>query len=220
MGPLPSERGEFLGSGLPLRLMQRALRCGVVLLVLLAVAACGRGAGAGTSPGATPSGSPTSIPTIGTTPTPTPAPAPTPTATAGTSGCQPSQLSLSTGARNAGTGSVQEVFIFTNIGAAPCQLFGYPGMQMLGSGGQQIPTKVVRMQSTEATVTLAPGATASFLAQWHDQTGYMTPCATSQSVQVTPPNDTTQLTVAAAIQACPDGTINVNAVVAGSAGGQ
>lgn len=189
----------------------------MLLLAVMALAACGQGRTAGTSPGATPSGSPTSIPTIGATPTPTAAPTPTP---AGSGTCQPSQLSLSTGGRNAGAGSVQEVFIFTNTGSASCTLFGYPGMQMLGSGGQQIPTNVVRMQSTEQTVTLAAGATASFLAQWHDQTGYMTPCATSQSVEVTPPNDTSQLTVTAAIQACPDGTVNVDAVVAGSAGGQ
>lgn len=190
--------------------MARALRCGVVVLALLAFAACGPHA-TGTSSSSTPTPSPTSIPTIGTTPTPTAGDA---------ERCQVSQLSLSTGQHNAGTGSVQEAFIFTNTSQTTCQLAGYPGMQMLGAGGAQIPTNVVRTAGPEPTVTLAAGGTASFLAQWHDQTGYMTPCAISQQVEVTPPNAYSQLTIAASIQACPDGTINVSAVTAGTTGGQ
>ncbi|MBO0707911.1 MAG: DUF4232 domain-containing protein [Candidatus Dormibacteraeota bacterium] len=189
--------------------MARALRCGIVAAALLAVAACGPGTRtAGSTP--SPSASPSAVPTIGTTPT---------GGAAGPAACQTSQLSLSTGQHTAGAGTVQEVFILTNTGQGSCTLYGYPGMQMM-SGGRQIPTRVVRTQASEQTVTLAPGGTSSFMAQWHDQTGYTTACATSQQVQVTPPDTSSQLTVAASIQACPDGTINVTPVTAGSTGGQ
>jgi hypothetical protein len=173
--------------------MARALRCGVVALALLAMVACGSGTSAGSS-SPTPSISPsaTSIPTVGTTPTPT----------------------------AAGPGTVGETFIFTNTSQTTCQLYGYPGMQMLGANGEKVPTNVVRTPGPEETVTLAPGGTASFQAQWHDQTGYMTPCPSSQRIEVTPPNAYSQLTITASITACPDGTINVTAVTAGSTGGQ
>lgn len=195
--------------------MARALRCGLlVLAALVAVAACAPGRTAGSPPSTTSSpassASPGTVPTIGTTPTPV---------ANGSQRCQVTQLSLSTGQHSAGAGTVQETFILTNTSQSTCQLSGYPGMQMM-SGGQQIPTKVVRTPGSEPTVTLAPGATSSFLAQWHDQTGYTTPCATSQQVEVTPPNAFSQLTVTASIQACPDGTINVSAVTAGSTAGQ
>lgn len=194
--------------------MGRALRCGLLVLAVAAVAACApvRSAGAPPSGTASPASTPTPspVPTIGTTPTP---------GAAGSDRCLVSQLSLSAGQHTAGAGTVQEAFILTNRGQSSCQLFGYPGMQML-SGGRQISTKVVRTPGAEQTVTLAPGGTASFMATWHDQTGYTTPCATSQQVEVTPPNAYSQLTIPASIQACPDGTINVTAVTAGSTGGQ
>ncbi len=190
--------------------MARALRCGVVVLALLAFAACGPQHTTGSSSSSTPTPSPTEVPTIGTTPTPS---------AAGGERCQVSQLALTTGQHNAGAGSVQEAFIFTNTSQTTCELAGYPGMQMLAAGAQ-IPTKVIRTPGSEPTVTLAPGGAASFLAQWHDQTGYTTPCATSQQVEVTPPDAYSQLTIATSIQACPDGTINVSAVAAGTTGGQ
>lgn len=192
--------------------MAQALRCGVVGLALLALVACAPAASAG-SPSPTPSISPaaTAVPTIGTTPTP---------GAGGSGRCLVSQLSLGTGQPNAGAGTVGETFIFTNNSQTTCQLYGYPGMQMLGANGQKIPTNVVRTPGTEQTVTLAPGGTASFLAQWHDQTGYTTPCPSSQQIEVTPPNAYSQLTITAMITACPDGTIKVTAVAAGSTGGQ
>jgi hypothetical protein len=183
----------------------------VVVLAVLALAACGPSHTTGSSSSSTPTPSPATVPTIGTTPTPS---------GVGGGRCQTSQLSLSTGQHNAGAGSVQEAFIFTNSSPTACQLAGYPGMQMLAAGGGKIPTNVVRTPGSEPTVTLAPGGAASFLAQWHDQTGYTTPCATSQQVEVTPPDAFTQLTIATSIQACPDGTINVSAVTAGTTGGQ
>lgn len=191
--------------------MARALRCGVVVLALLAFAACGPQHTTGSSSSSTPTPSPTEVPTIGTTPTPS---------AAGGERCQVSQLALTTGQHNAGAGSVQEAFIFTNTSQTTCALFGFPGLQRLGADGRPMQTRLVWTPSAEQLVTLAPGGTASFLAWWHDQTGYATPCPTSQQLEVTPPNAYSYLTVRVPIEACPDGTINVDAVIAGSTGGQ
>ncbi|MGH7919636.1 MAG: DUF4232 domain-containing protein [Candidatus Dormibacteraceae bacterium] len=184
-------------------------RSAAVVALAVLLAACGSNSPSGnTSP----------------TPTPTAQATPTPQASGGSSGgvtrCLVSQLSLSAGQPSAGAGSIQQAFVLTNKSQISCALIGYPGMQMLGSGGAKIPTTVVRTPGTKQTVTLAPGGTASFLAQWHDQTGYATPCATSQQVEVTPPNAYKQLVITQSIQACPNGQINVTAVAAGSTGGQ
>lgn len=199
------------------------IRTGIVLAMALLLAACGSNPSAGTSPSPspspTPSPSPSPAPTATSTPTTTPTVTPTP-ATGGLTRCLVSQLSLSTGQPNAGAGSVEQTFIFTNNGGAPCALVGYPGMQLLGNGGTHLPTQVLRTPGAEPTVTLAPSGTASFLAQWHSQTGYTTPCQTSEQVEVTPPNAYSYLVITQSITACPSGQINVTAVSAGSTGGQ
>jgi Protein of unknown function (DUF4232) len=211
--------------------MKRVLQAAVTIVVgLFLISSCASSPQGGTSSGgpATPAPTPAAPPGMSPTPAPDPATAtpppnaasPTPAPLTDTIGrCLASQLSLSAGAGNAGAGTVGRPFVFTNTAETGCALFGYPGMQML-SGGRPIPTKVVWTPGTEQTVTLAPGGTASFLAWWHDQTGYTTPCPTAEQVEVTPPNAYAALTVAVPIQACPDGTIDVDAVTAGSTGGQ
>ncbi|MBO0746402.1 MAG: DUF4232 domain-containing protein, partial [Candidatus Dormibacteraeota bacterium] len=174
-------------------------------------------------PTAPPSSSPAPLATPSATPAPpaaTPAPSSAPPASGAVYRCLVSQLSLSAGSGNAAAGTVGRALIFTNTSQTTCALFGYPGLQRLDGDGRPVQTRVVWTPSPEQTVTLAPGGTASFLAWWHDQTGYATPCATSQQLEVTPPNAYSHLIITVPIQACPDGTINVNAVIAGSSGGQ
>lgn len=222
--------------------MGRLLRVAALVVVAgFLIAACtsspqGRTPSAGTTtPTTAPSSSPAPVATPSATPEPvTPAPPaanPSPTAappaapptappaSGAVSRCLVSELSLSTGGGNAAAGTIGRTFIFTNTSQTTCALYGYPGMQRL-SGAQPVQTNVVWTPSPEQTVTLAPGGTASFLAWWHDQTGYTSPCPTSDRIEVTPPNAYSQLTTTVPIQACPDGTINVNAVSAGSTGGQ
>lgn len=214
--------------------MKRLLHAAVLVVVAASlVTACGSSPQAGTpsagrtTPAAAPSSSPQPVVTPAATPSATPAPPvanPSPTAAPPAAGagsrCLVSQLSISLGPANAGAGTVGRPFIFTNTSQTTCALFGYPGMQRLDAGGQPIQTRLVWTPGPERTVMLAPGGTASFLAWWHDQTGYATPCPTSPQVEVTPPNAYSHFVVTVPIQACPDGTINVNAVIAGSTGGQ
>ncbi len=206
--------------------MGRLLRvAALALLAGLLVTAC-----ASSPQGHTPAAgatTPAATPTPSVAPAATPSPpvaTPSPSVAPSTSGqvrrCLVSDLSLGVGPGNAAAGTVGRPFIFTNTSQTTCALFGFPGLQRLGADGRPMQTRLVWTPSAEQLVTLAPGGTASFLAWWHDQTGYATPCPTSQQLEVTPPNAYSYLTVRVPIEACPDGTINVDAVIAGSTGGQ
>lgn len=133
-------------------------------------------------------------------------------------GCEGARLSLGTPGETASSGRIERTFVLTDTSRSSCTLPGYPGMQMLDSGGRPVPTTVVREQpATRAqTVVLAPGGAATFLAWWWNQNRYTVPCPLSQRVEVTPPNAVPPLTITLSIQPCPDGTINVSPVTAGS----
>jgi len=68
---------------------------------------------------------------------------------------------------------------------------------LLDSSSAQLPTTVVRQPgSPEVTVSLPPGGSAYFTASWPDATGYAgLICPTSASLEITPPDDTTQVVV-------------------------
>jgi hypothetical protein len=64
-----------------------------------------------------------------------------------------------------------------------------------------------------ATVTLAAGATAYFNVGYSDvPTGSEGPCPASTQLEVTPPNDFSQLTVAFQATVCNHGTLTVSPV--------
>ena len=158
-----------------------------VLVLSTVLAACG----GGTSVSSKPTTTTTSIPTSSTT-------------TGGSNGstrCHSGQLSASFGTVGAGAGNRYVRVILTNNGPSSCSTIGYVGMQLLSSGGQAIPTSVVRDgPGTPTTVVLAPGAQASASLHWGAIAGgnepQNAPCeATPQQVQITPPNETQPLTI-------------------------
>ena len=101
---------------------------------------------------------------------------------------------MSFGAVGAAAGNRYVRLILTNSGA-PCRTRGYVGLQLLGPGGQIVPTDVVRNYSTPANpLVVATGAQASALLHWGAVPGgnepVSGPCETEpQQVEVTPPND-------------------------------
>ncbi|MFZ0214880.1 MAG: DUF4232 domain-containing protein [Candidatus Dormiibacterota bacterium] len=201
--------------------MARLIYAAAGLVLVLVLAGCGGGqAGTSPTPGASSTSSPSPLPSSTASGSSTPVPTLGPTASGGVQRCTVAELTVSVGQSNAGAGTVQRAFVFTNRTQQACALYGYPGMLLLGANGQALPTTVVRLAGSKQAVTLAPGGTASFLARWHDQTGYTTPCPSSTSVEVTPPNAYNHLMLTLSLQACPDGTINVTAVTAGSTGGE
>ncbi|MGH9070319.1 MAG: DUF4232 domain-containing protein [Acidimicrobiales bacterium] len=204
----------------------------------IGLGACGTNSG-NTSPTVPPTSSSTAPPSgtggngapSSTTTTTATASSTTTTAAAAESGpgrCMVSQLSVSSGRSNAGTGHIGQVFTFTNTSSATCTMYGYPGLGMLNSSGQAITTNVLRTPSvvvqpeTPTTVSLAPGKQASFLLGYEDQTGFgNSTCPSSASLEITPPNDYSHLVVPAQIAAygpsigqC--GAINVSPIYPGS----
>ena len=160
-----------------------------------------------------------------TTSTPSTSSPPTSTSVATTPGalarCRTAQLHVTFGPLGAGAGNRYVRLILSNSGAS-CRTRGYVGLQLLGPGGQLVPTDVVRDSAAPAApLVVATGAEASALLHWgaipagnEPQSG---PCEpVPQQVEVTPPNDF-QFTVApwAFGAVCERGRINAGPLQAG-----
>lgn len=135
--------------------------------------------------------------------------------------CQPSQLHILVAGSQGAAGTTELTFSLTNTATAPCTLHGYPGMLLLASDGQGLPTTVTRggglafENVTVTDVTLGAGQTAYFNLGYNDVTQGDTSCSMSTQVEVTPPNDTAFAVVPVPqINACGNGSLNVSPVFA------
>jgi Protein of unknown function (DUF4232) len=134
--------------------------------------------------------------------------------------CRLSQLALAQPKSTGAAGSVRMRFVFTNVSATTCQLFGYPGMQLLNARGAALPTYVRRGTSNvvpaepETEVVMTHSQHASFYAGYSNVPTSGQTCRASTSVEVTPPNDTKHFTLRLAIAPC-GGIITVSPVVHG-----
>jgi hypothetical protein len=144
------------------------------------------------------------------------------TETASAPQCHTAQLRASFSTIGAGAGNRNGRVILTNTAPSSCSTIGYVGLQLLGPGGQTIPTTVVRDgPGTPATVVLAPGAQASGTIHWGAIAGgnepLNAPCeATPQQVQITPPNETQPLTTGWSFgPVCEQGKIDAGPLQAG-----
>ncbi|HEX3980525.1 MAG TPA: DUF4232 domain-containing protein, partial [Acidimicrobiales bacterium] len=93
---------------------------------------------------------------------------PPPTTSTTIPGCTGANYSLSELGSQGAAGTFEVTLGFTNTASATCPLAGYPGIQLVGAGGADIPTTTVR-GGTESftdfaptTVEVGPGATAYF----------------------------------------------------------
>jgi hypothetical protein len=156
---------------------------------------------------------------------------PTTTTTAGsasTTTCGVGQLVLSVVGSNGAAGTIETTFALKHPSGSPCTLGGYPGALMLDSSGKPITTLVVRgggyaftnMPATK--VSLSAGDSAYFNLGYSDvPTGNASSCPSSAQLEVTPPNDTSQLVVSFNATVCNNGTLTVSPVfAAGSAQSQ
>lgn len=153
-----------------------------------------------------------------------------PTTTAGITRCYSSQLKVSTPApRQSVAAQPSQAVVLTNTSETTCNLYGYPGVQLLGSSGQPLPTTVKRGRSMLAPdpgpslVQLSPGSSASFALSWDDSqtqnsSGSLVACSNTSSIEITPPNDYHYLTIPYSLHACGNGSLTVSAVVAGPNG--
>jgi hypothetical protein len=120
-------------------------------------------------------------------------------------------------------GTIELTVSLRSTGPHTCVLGGYPGLQLLGTGGTLLPTNVVRKGSygftamAPVTVNLATGQSAEFNVGYSDvPVGTETSCPTSTALEVTPPGAPDHLTIAASLAPCGHGTLVVSPVFAAS----
>ncbi len=110
--------------------------------------------------------------------------------------------------------------VLTNISGHVCRLYGNPGMLLLDAQGSALPT-TVHWVGTRVLVTLQPGQSG-----YADVTTWVNPGPTdtgapcdppAAAVEVTPPDETTQLTITGSWQVCQHGYIEVGPMVASPA---
>jgi len=171
--------------------------------------------------------SPSPAPTAGTTSAPSSPPASPGTTTtssvpAGAACAARTVMAAVVGSQGA-AGTIELTFGLHNTSTTACPMEGYPGAQLLGAGGAELPTHVVsggNFQFTDfapAAVTLAPGATAYFNLAYSDvPTGTETSCPTATQIEVTPPHASDHDVVAVQIMACAAGTLTVSPVFSAS----
>lgn len=116
--------------------------------------------------------------------------------------------------------------MLTNTSSRTCTIDGYAGFQLLGANGADLPTNVVRGSTFFRAdpgphpITLAPGQSA-----WADLARTDVPTGSENVMQceppiarleVTPPDETTQLVAPLAGVACNHGRLDTTAFAQGS----
>jgi len=132
----------------------------------------------------------------------------------GPAGCATRDLQAKAGIAQGAAGSVYQVIVFTNISAAACTLYGYPGVS-LGAGTPVTQVGQAASRSTVAgasVVTLAPGKNANALLRITQALNY--PSATCSPMKTTylqiyPPNQTTPIYLAYSSTGCSSASVNL-----------
>jgi hypothetical protein len=167
----------------------------------------------------------TSSTTTTTSSTPTTPVASTSTTTTVATGC-PDVSAAAAGFQGA-TGTITGTIVLSESGTASCTLNGYPTMALFTSSGAAIPVTMVDGLSVDVStpansppspVKLAAGSNLEFTYQYSDvPTGGETSCATSSTVSVTPPGNTSATRpFSLSMGPCNSGTIRVSPVYAAS----
>jgi hypothetical protein len=150
-----------------------------------------------------------------------------PAASASWPQCTRGEVQVTDSGTGAGLGHVGVLFTLHNTSAAGCRLFGYPGLGLLGPGGQPLPTTVNRAVSgtylfpavVPHWVALAPGGYASFDLEYGDNPWgapasepYAQACPAASQTEVTLPNAYDFSVVPADMAPC-DGAVWVSPVI-------
>jgi hypothetical protein len=153
-----------------------------------------------------------------------------PAASASWPPCSTRQLTMTAAGTGAGLGHVGVLFTLRNTSSASCRLVGYPGLELLSSNGQELPTTVVRAASgaylfpavVPHRVALPPGAVGSFDLQYGDtpvgaaaNEPYATACPAATRAEVTLPGAAGHAVVPASMAPC-SGQVLVSPVVPGA----
>ena len=147
------------------------------------------------TPSATPSTS--ASPTTGSSATVTPSSSPS--TRAGTPECRTADLHVAAGRVNGTAGTFYLPIRFTNAGAHPCELVGFPGVSYLASpGGSQVGDAAERQGAAGSPVVLRPGQTASAIVGMVDVGALPASCRPTSvaGFRVYPPDQTASVFVA------------------------
>ncbi|HST98036.1 MAG TPA: DUF4232 domain-containing protein [Geodermatophilus sp.] len=169
---------------------------GVAVGVGLAVVTAGCGAPAASPP------APETVTVTAPAPVePRPASAAATPAAGGTPRCTTAGLSATLGEGDAAAGSVTRPLVFTNTGAAPCELRGFPGVSYVaGADGHQVGPAAQETGERAGEVVLRPGGKAQALVQFVQVANFdAAVCQPTpvRGLRVYPPGDTASLFVAA-----------------------
>ncbi len=185
------------------RKAQRALAGAAVSCVAALAAACGSSA--------SPAAAPTRTVTVTASPSASTSPrspgAVRSSASPAAAGCPSRDLQAKAGVSQGAAGSTYVALDFTNIGNAPCTLFGYPGVSLAGGNpvGRIGRAAAESSASPRRLVTLAPGAAASALLRIVNAANYpASKCGPVPTtfLQIYPPNQTTPIYVGYKATAC------------------
>ncbi len=162
--------------------------------------------------------------TSSTSTTSTTAPVVTTTTAKPNTTCQASQLAAHITDPDSGAGQRYSKLIYTNNSPKDCTMFGFPGLQLTGMGGSNIPTNVVRTNNKpKILVTLQAGGGQAYTTlhwgvipgQGEPQNGDCEP--NPENVKLTSPNATGSLTQPWTFgSVCEQGSIDVDAMAPGS----
>lgn len=176
-------------------------------------------AGATSTTGSPATTSATTVTTETSSTTTTIAPASTTTTTLPDDYCEVPDLHARASGTIGAAGTIEVTFTITDISPSQCVFWGYPGALLLSSGGAPLETTVVRggdlsfLNIAVKTVSIPSGGSAYFNLGYTDvPTGGETSCPKAASLEITPPNDTQQLVVQVAIDACDSGKLSVSPV--------
>ncbi|WP_394614051.1 DUF4232 domain-containing protein [Lentzea sp. JNUCC 0626] len=194
---------------------RRLIGCGLGLLVLASVTACGeRTSGSGSAQTL-----PTSTPPSSTASSTTTAPAGN-SAVPAVKRCDSTVLKGEVAPTDAGAGNRYGKFVVTNSSTMPCTLSGYSGFQLENASGA-VPTKLERKADPgPVQMTLAPGGKASANLHWgvvpSGDEPVEGPCQPEASkAAAIPPDETAPLTVPWTLgPVCSGGRIEISAFYA------
>jgi Protein of unknown function (DUF4232) len=142
--------------------------------------------------------------------------------------CTPNQLTATVTELGVAAGNAGVEVVLRNTSTESCSLKGYPGLQLLGTGGAALPTTVDRgpayVFGTVAPhlVGLAPGQPASFDVGYGDNPvgnpppPYQQACRAATQLSIIPPDDTSALRAATSVAPC-QGWLTTSPVVPGTA---
>jgi Protein of unknown function (DUF4232) len=143
-----------------------------------------------------------------TAPSPSPSASPSPSTSASATVCGPPSMVLTVDSSSGAAGTLNTVWRVTNNGTVPCSSFGYPTMDVHGSGGwlgiQVQHGGFPNINEQPARVVVQPGGSAYFGSYWSDATTQQGPCTQFDRVRVTLPGATAPVEVATGGCLAPD----------------